>query len=198
VSDQQTYRRPSVWLDPGVTQQLPEIHSLNEWEIDAPLRERAESLLRASFPGYPARSYFKLPPHLRYFACGGDEVVGHMGVEHRVIRVGDVVFDIVGVVDLCVSERLRSRGIAAALLEEVTTYAQRCDADFILLFADRHDLYLRAGWTLVDNLCTWLKIDGHQTLGIAMGESLADCMMVKPVGDRDWPSGDVDMLGHVF
>lgn len=60
-----------------------------------------------------------------------------------------------------------------------------------------HELYLRAGWTLVDNRCSW-EIDDHHTLGMTTETSLADCMMVKPIGDRPWPPGDVDMLGHIF
>ncbi len=37
-----------------------------EAEIGADLGRRLQSLLQACFPGYPGRSYFKLPPHFRY------------------------------------------------------------------------------------------------------------------------------------
>ena len=81
---------------------------------------------------------------------------------------------------------------------EITTHAQRCAVDFVVLFADKHDLYLRAGWKLVGNPVHWVKIDEHRVLGIAPPPSLGDCMMVKPTGNVPWPLGDVDMLGHVF
>ncbi len=176
----------------------PQIRRLNEWEMDEGLRQQAEALLQACFTGYPARSYFKLPPHERYVATLGDTVVAHVGIEHRVIRVGELIVKVLGIVDLCVSETHRSCGIATSLLAEITRHAQRCGVDFVILFADKYELYLRAGWTLVDNRCSWVKIDEHHTLGMTTETSLADCMMVKPIGDRPWPPGDVDMLGHVF
>ena len=82
-----------------------------EPEIGANLSSRLQSLLQACFPGYPGRSYFKLPPHFRYLAMtGSGGVAGQMGVEFRVIRVGDAVVRTFGVVDLCVAETERSRG----------------------------------------------------------------------------------------
>jgi GNAT superfamily N-acetyltransferase len=174
-----------------------EIRRINDWEMDAALRQQVEVLVRTCFPGYPARGYSKLPPHERYLATLGDVLVAHVGIEHRLLRVGDHVFKARGIADLCVSEGHRSHGIATSLLVEITTYAQSCGVDFVVLFADKHDVYLRSGWTLVGNLCSWVKIDEHRTLGIAAG-TLGDCMMVKPIGDHVWPSGEVDMLGHVF
>src|ERR1043165_1065995 len=61
-----------------------------EPEIGADLRGRLRSLLQACFPGYPDRSYFKLPPHFRYVAMtGGGNVAAQLGVEFRVIRAGE-------------------------------------------------------------------------------------------------------------
>jgi hypothetical protein len=59
-----------------------------EAEIGADLSGRLQSLLQECFPGYPSRSYFKLPPHFRYLAMtvSGD-VVAQMSVEYRIIRV---------------------------------------------------------------------------------------------------------------
>ena len=50
-----------------------------EAEIGADLRQQLQALLQACFPGYPSRSYFKLPPHFRYLA---------MALDHAVIRKG--------------------------------------------------------------------------------------------------------------
>ncbi len=87
-----------------------------EPEIGATVSARLQSLLQTCFPGYPDRSYFKLPPHLRYLVMTSDgDVVAQMGVEFRVIRVGDSVLRTFGVVDLCVADSERSRGLAADL-----------------------------------------------------------------------------------
>ena len=58
-----------------------------EAEIGENLSMGLQSLLHECFPGYPSRSYYKLPPHFRYVAIASDGVVsGQMGVELRVIR----------------------------------------------------------------------------------------------------------------
>jgi len=164
-----------------------------EPEIGANVSARLQSLLETCFPGYPDRSYFKLPPHFRYLAMTSDGgVAAQMGVEFRVIRVGDSVLRTFGVVDLCVAESERSRGLAARLLAELTEFARSCDMTFVVLFADDDRLYAR-----VTNRCTWVRIHDHATLGIARQEDTG-AMMVKAIGKQAWPEGDVDLLGHVF
>jgi GNAT superfamily N-acetyltransferase len=169
-----------------------------EAEIGPDLSGRLRSLLQACFPGYPCRSYFKLPPHFRYLAMtSSGDVAAQMGVEYRVIRVGDSVVRTFGVVDLCVTESERSRGLAARLLAEVTGFARRCGMAFVVLFADDHRLYARNGWARVTNRCSWVRIDEHVTLGLAR-QADTGAMMVKAVGEQAWPEGDVDLLGHLF
>ena len=169
-----------------------------EAEIGADLSGRLRSLLQACFPGYPDRSYFKLPPHFRYVAMtGGGDVAAQLGVEFRVIRVGDAVLRTFGVVDLCVTDSERSRGLAARLLADLTEFAQTCGMAFIVLFADDDRLYTRNGWTRVTNRCSWLRINDHVTLGLA-GPEDTGVMMVKATGEQPWPEDDVDLLGHLF
>jgi predicted N-acetyltransferase YhbS len=174
------------------------VRRVAEAEIGEGLSGQLQSLLQECFPGYPDRSYFKLPPHFRYVATtGGGAVAGQMGVELRVIRVGDDVVRTFGVVDLCVSGSERSRGLAGRLLAEVTDFARACGMAFIILFADDDRLYARHGWARVSNRCSWVKINDHTTLGLA-SQVDPGVMMAKAVGDRAWPAGDVDLLGHLF
>ena len=72
-----------------------------EAEIGGDLRGQVQALLQACFPGYPSRSYFKLPPDFRYLVLTSGVLVAQMGVELRVIRVGSTVLRTFGVVDLC-------------------------------------------------------------------------------------------------
>ncbi|MDQ2810331.1 MAG: GNAT family N-acetyltransferase [Actinomycetota bacterium] len=169
-----------------------------EAQIGENLATGLQSLLQECFPGYPNRSYFKLPPHFRYVAMAGDaRAAGQIGVELRVIRVGNAVVRAFGLVDVCVKASDRSRGLASMLLAEVTEFAQACEMDFVILFADDGRLYTRNGWVHVSNRCTWVKIDNHVTLGLASQED-PGVMMVKAIGSRAWPAGDVDLLGHRF
>ena len=43
-----------------------------------------------------------------------------------------------------------------------------------------------------------MKIGNHGTVGLATNQPLADVIMVKAIGSREWPDGDIDLLGHVF
>jgi GNAT superfamily N-acetyltransferase len=169
-----------------------------EAEIGADLSTQLRSLLQACFPEYPGRTYFKLPPHFRYLAMtSGREVAAQMGVELRVIRIGDHVMRTFGIVDLCVRQNEQSRGLAGRLLAEVTGYAHSCGMAFIILFADDDRVYVRGGWRRVTNHCSWVKIHDHATLGLARNADTG-AMMVKATGDQAWPEGDVDLLGHLF
>ena len=168
-----------------------------EAEIGPDLRQQVQALLQASFPGYPSRSYFKLPPHFRYLAMTGDALAGQMGVELRVIRVGRHVVRTFGISDLCVRTSERSRGLAGRMLAEVTGLARAREMDFVILFADDGRLYSRNGWARAANPCSWVKIDDHTTLGLATAQD-TKALMVKATGQQDWPGGDVDLLGHVF
>jgi predicted N-acetyltransferase YhbS len=169
-----------------------------EAEISTDLSRQLQSLLQLSFAGYPDRSYFKLPPHFRYLALtDSGNVAAQMGVELRVIRVGDDVVRTFGIVDLCVGQAGRSRGLAGSLLTEVTGFARSCGLAFIVLFADDERLYTRHGWSRVTNRCSWVRIHDHATLGIAWQQETG-AMMVKAIGEYPWPEGDVDLLGHLF
>ena len=174
------------------------VRRVAEAEISRELDLALRSLLGECFPGYPGRSYFKLPPHFRYIAEAGDgAVVAQMGVELRVIRVGDDVVRTFGLVDVCVGRSVRSGGLASRMLAEVTEYARACGMAFVVLFADDERLYVRNGWGHVSSRCTWVKIDDHVTLGLAQQVD-PGVMMVKAVCDQGWPAGDVDLLGHLF
>ena len=111
--------------------------------------------------------------------------------------VGDTVVRTFGVVDLCVAESQRSRGLAGRLLTEITELARSCGMAFIVLFADDDRLYVRHGWARVTNRCSWVRIDGHVTLGLAR-QADPGAMMVKALGEQIWPGDDVDLLGHLF
>ncbi|HEX9352805.1 MAG TPA: GNAT family N-acetyltransferase [Streptosporangiaceae bacterium] len=168
-----------------------------EAEIGGDVRQQVQALLQLCFPGYPSRSYFKLPPHFRYLAMADGGLVAQMGVELRVIRVGRNVVRTFGVSDLCVRTSERSRGLAGRLLAEVTELASACGMDFVILFADDSRLYLRNGWAPAANPCSWVKIHDHTTLGLAPAQD-TNALMVKETGQQPWPGGEADLLGHLF
>ncbi|MFI9825996.1 GNAT family N-acetyltransferase [Streptomyces sp. NPDC052013] len=172
------------------------IESKAEYEIDSPLHERIRELLKECFPGYPPRSHFKQLPQYRYLAWRDEELLAHAGVEHRMIRNGDTLLRVFGIIDLCVTTSVRSQGYAHRLLLEIESDAQSSGIDSIILFADDPRVYLANGYERVQNHGRWLMINDHESLGIT--EKPLEGMMVKRISEKPWDSGMVDLLGYLF
>ncbi len=174
------------------TQIIPE-HELNSTQ-----RKALQSLLGECFPEFlQERIYYKQLPQFRYLVWEGPELVAQMGVEHRMISLGETPVRIFGVIDLCTTSQFRKKGIAAKLLEELHVLAKSSGVDFILLFADDFRLYQRVGFKNVSNHCRWLGINEHKMNGVHQ-DSLKDSMMIVNIGKMQWSDGPVDMLGYLF
>lgn len=168
-----------------------------EHELHARERGDLQSLLSTCFEGhYATRHYFKQLPHLRVLGCVDDRLVGQIGVDHRMIRVGDEPVEIFGLIDVCVDPAHRSRGYASQLLRQVERRAAEHGIDRLLLFADDGRLYERCGYTRLVRPCRWLGIHEHATVGLL--ERTEDCVYVKALGAAAWPEGPIDMLGYLF
>jgi predicted N-acetyltransferase YhbS len=170
----------------------------SEFEISELEHEQISKIREICFSDcHCNRSYFKQLPHFRYLAIHEHNVVGMVGIDHRMISVGGKPVSIFGVIDLCVLPEFRKHGIGASLMKEAEQLAQESSIDFIVLLADNHSLYKRLGFEVQDNDCTWLRIDEFKNHGIAE-ENLGNELMVKAVGDAGWPEGAVDFLGYLF
>lgn len=174
------------------------VETIAEYKISSNTHKLASQLLTDSFPDYPTgRSCYKLLPQFRCFTWIEDELVAQVGIEHRGITNKSIPVRIFGLIDLCVASAHQRKGIATRLLQQIETLGKAYEMDFLLLFADDARLYNRNGYQRVDNCCRWMKVDEHRTLGMAE-EQLADCMMVKPIGKKEWQNGTVDLLGYLF
>lgn len=171
---------------------------IHEYEIDEETEREIARLRNEAFPDFTTtRSYYKQLPHFRFLLREEGKLAGHVAVDYRVISLDGEPARIMGVVDLCVAKERRGRGMGGALLEAVERLARKTRTDFIILFADEPGIYEAHGFARGENTCTWLKIHEHRTLGIAE-DSLADCLFVKPTGDRAWTGGRADLLGYLF
>ncbi len=120
-----------------------------------------------------------------------------MGVEHRVITNTGTAARIFGLIDLCVASPYQGQNIATTLLQQVEELGRTSRVDFLVLFADDSRLYIKNAYQQVTNLCRWMKVDEHQTIGVGE-ESMSDCMLVKQIGVQKWQYGMVDLLGYLF
>ena len=155
------------------------------------------SLLDACFDGvHGGRTWFKQIPHERLLAWSGGDLMGHVGIEYRVVRVGEAFLPIVGIVDLCVAPAARRQGIGAALLHRVETRAR--GQSFALAMVDDPRLYQRSGYSLLHAAnVTFLAIDELRCHSV-IRRDLSEIFMVKQLTCDAWPDGPIDLLGHLF
>jgi GNAT superfamily N-acetyltransferase len=175
-----------------------EIIKLNEYDIDDKLEKSILTLLLESFPGaYPEnRIYYKQIPHFRYLAYDKETLIAHVGLDYRVMNLNGNTIKVLGILDLCVKEAYRSKNIASELLFKIEEFSKIHNIDFLLLFTDIENFYLKNGFVNVKNICKWVKINEHKTLGI--GEEEQEGLMIKKTGYKDWEAGYLDMLGYLY
>ena len=157
----------------------------------------ADLLLQAFGPDFDGRSYYKQRHHLRIVARDdAGDIVGHIALLIRDIRLADRLTPIIGVAEVATRPDRRGEGIAGALLGEALRQARRSLADFVMLFGDR-PLYAAAGFTTAANPLTYVRLDGARSDDKI--HRIDDCLMVLPLRDASWdPDAPVDLVGHIF
>lgn len=168
-----------------------------EFDISSETHQQIIELHNICSDYHHSRSYFKQLPHFRYLAFAEDELVAHMGVDHRVIRVGDSVFTIFGVIDLFVRPSCRRQGIASQLLSLLTELALTKSIDFLFLVSHYDPIYLNNGFQAISQECSWLGIEEHKNCGV-LTETIEENFMIKQTGDKTWTKGQIDLLGYMF
>ena len=99
--------------------------------------------------------WFKQLPTFRLLTYEGQRLVAQVGVEHRVIQLGNRdIWPIFGVIDLGTHPEHRNRGLADGLLERVERIAREQDIAFVLLCADDARLYRKRGYDPIPNRLT--------------------------------------------
>lgn len=177
------------------------IEKVFEYDISTELEASIQTLLIDSFPDiYPKdRIYFKQLPHFRFLAWNQEnQLIGHVGLEYRVMNLNGKPVRILGVIDFCVSQNSRSQGVGSKLLLVVDRFSEGRNIDFILLFTDKTNFYLRNGYKPVKNKCTWMKINYETQTSNGIGHEEVDQLMIKEVGKTAWSEGDLDFLGYFY
>lgn len=177
------------------------IEKIYECDIEKGLKLRIQKLLIESFPNeYPTdRIYFKQLPHLRFLAFDENkDIVAQVGLDYRIMNLNSRAIKVLGIIDLCVLNSHRSRGIASLLLSEVNKFAKKRDVDFLLLFADNMGVYLKNGFIPVKNRCKWMRIDDENQTTIDIGSRIFEQLMIKEVGNIRWMQGELDLLGYLY
>ena len=147
------------------------IEFVPEIQIDEGMSRAAVELLTQCFPGagHDGRDYFKQLPHYRLLAYEGDRLVGHLGVDLRVMNLNGQAVTVFGAIDVCVAPDRQSLGIGigTALLQRFETIARDSNrVDFLFLLSKNPAIYESVGYKKTTLRTKWLKIDQHENLAV--------------------------------
>lgn len=169
-----------------------------EHDIQSDTHGQITVLRNACFPDCQhERSYFKQLPHFRFLAFTDGMLIGHLGIDHRMMSFNHIPHSVFGIVDLCVHEGYRNRGLGLKLLSAAESLAMRADVDAMVLLAQDSRLYEKHRFVKLESVCQWLRVEEHTNFGVAV-EEIKDELMVKPIASGFFACGPVDFLGYMF
>lgn len=177
------------------------VEFLPEIEIDKSTSDAIVGLLAQCFPGegHEGRDYFKQLPHHRFLAYQDERLVGHLGVDLRVMNLNGQAVKVFGAIDVCVAPDRQGSGIGTELLQRFETIARDSNrVDFLFLLAKNPAIYEKLGYKTTLLQTTWLKIDQHKNYGLG-NELITDALLFyKAISDIQWNDGELDLLGYMY
>ena len=116
--------------------------------------------------GHDGRDYFKQLPHYRLLAYEQERLVGHLGVDLRMMNLNGQAVTVFGAIDVCVAPDRQGSGIGTGLLQRFEAIARDANrVDFLFLAAKNPAIYESLGYKKTTLRTKWLKIDQHKNLG---------------------------------
>ena len=177
------------------------IEFVPELQIDQSTSNAISVLLGQCFTGegHEGRDYFKQLPHYRLLAYEDERLVGHLGVDLRVMNLNGQAVTVFGAIDVCVSPDRQGSGIGSELLRQFETIARDSNrVDFLFLVAKNTAIYESLGFKKTNLRTKWLKIDQHKNYGVG-NELITDAFFLfKAISDTQWKDGELDLLGYMY
>ena len=172
------------------------IDRIPEWQLThADDKAIADLLSRCFETDFGGRSYFAQRHHLRLITRHNGQIVGHMALLFRHVRLGDTTFEIVGLAEVATDPAHRAQGIAAALLQTAIATARTTMARHFLLFGTAK-LYTAAGFQSVDNPVRY--VENHNNCTGKVLQEQGQSLMVLPL-NGDWDkTATLDLIGGRF
>lgn len=157
------------------------------------------ALLEGAFgcgAGYEGRSFHKMRHHLRVLGWQDGQLIGHVALQLRAIRMGDAPLTIAGVGEVATHRDHRGRGVASALMRQAISEARDSLAQFAVLFG-YPGLYAPLGFRSQPNRLRYLSWD-RAGPGKVVTDTI-DSLMVLPLGSREWDgTAEIDLGGPLF
>lgn len=165
--------------------------------VDAAMDRKLRALLSTCFTKpqdkvFETRRYFTEPPAHRWIIRDENgDLAAHIAVHEKHVVSDAGVHRIAGIAEVCVHPKTRGLGHVKGILGCVHDWASSRGFVFAVLFGDPR-VYRSSGYVETGNLV----YEGTGPDGNAVRTSVP--AMVRPLGDRPWPSGEVYLPGPVF
>lgn len=177
-----------------------QIERISELQLTRGDDDRIAALVDIAFrgrdAGFGGRSYNKQRHHLRIIAREDGQIIGHIALLFRAIRMGDQIVQIIGLAEVATHPTHEGKGVATALLKETIRQSKQSLADFIILFGT-HPIYAKHGFQKYANPLHYVVMDDCWTH--KMITRVDDAFQVLALGEVDWDAtAPVDLLGHLF
>ena len=161
-------------------------------------KQIGDLLLEAFGEFFENRIFFKQIPHERIILLRRGEVVAQCGIDYRAMRADDRIIYTLGVVDLCVRQTLRGRGLGERLLREVIEEAGSRAVDYVLLVAEDGRLYRRVGFAPLSAEMRWLAVEDLHSVTVVQ-ETLQNEMYSLPIrAAGPLEARKIDLLGYMY
>lgn len=173
------------------------IESIAEWVLTPPDETQIAKLITLCFgDDFDNRSYYRQRPHLRLIYRQDGQIIGHIALLLRAVRLGAQMTDTIGLAEVCTHPDHRGTGIASHLLQAAISHARASQAAYLTLFGTA-PFYAGHGFSRQSNLLTFVAMANVRTTRIIT--EVAETLMVLPLRDQIWPaSAPLDMLGPLF
>ena len=173
------------------------IEEIVEYQLSSSHKEQVTRLFDVVFEDYPSgRIYYNQLPDFRLLAFSNEELIGHVAVSHRMIRVGEESHPVFGIIDLCVHPDFRLNKLGTKLINSIAEKARLYEMHYLVLTSEKDDFYLKNGFIHTDNPCRWLVIHHDNSYGV-LQRNLEEGLMIKEI-TTSWAKGEVDLLGTMF
>lgn len=173
------------------------IQRIEEARLTAEEEAEISVLLNSAFDtDFGVYSYYHQRHHVRLTARDGGQLVGHMALGLRCVRLGNEIVDIAALGEVATHPDWQGRGVASRLMTATLAEAEAMPAEFVVLFGDEK-LYFGTGFEPKTNQMTWLDLDGRRSVRLASGTP--DKLMVRSLGAAEWDdAAPLDLMGHKF
>lgn len=157
----------------------------------------ANLLARCFKTDFGGRSFFQTRHSWRHLIRHDGQIVAHLAVQLRAVRLGDDLLTIAGIADVATDPDHRGQGHAATLLQAAITTARQSPASHVLLFGTAK-LYPAAGFRPIQNPLTYIDLTGARS-GQLYRERPEDHLQVLDLATTDWDeTKPFDLLGGLF